>query len=404
MGRLDKTTKIVKEAVIALCKRRCATDSFYDDRDVKDRAFVSTCEGLECIFLPCLEFERINLTRLLKKFPELLECLQSDVDYLINRSKIPDKEKEFEFPGDPYLGESRRITPKNQIPNLDSTALAVSTMLHLKTVIEREHLSKEGFPISMMNDLIENGLSQIDKNHIKNQGWPWEESRKEAHIYFTWSVLETLSDVFEYDPKLFNKYDSLKAARNETKIWIEENILNNMADGIDVGKDITQTYFYIESLISLTILETDKYLKIADFLKYLLPFCDKIADQPLFAEYQIEEKRTTLTDYCIIPLLLRGLAAVFLEFGSIDKFKKGIGLIDHKKIIQQRFDHLNQKRTKEHLWAFDSEEFELYYTERAIEALVVYHDYKCERKKKKPQTKSYNQMRQEMKKMHKIKN
>jgi len=392
MDSLDKTTKTVKEAVIALCRRRCASGGFYDDYAARKKpGFVSTCEGLECILLPCLEFKRINLKSLLKQFPKLESCFHDDIDYLINRSKISDKVNEFEFPGDPYLSESRRITPKNQIPNLDSTAFAVSTMLHLKTVIKRENPFKEKFPISMMEDLIKNGLSQIEKKHIENQGWPWGGSSQVSHIYFTWSVLETLSDVLEYDPdeELFDKYDSLKAAMNDTKIWIEKNILNNMAEGKDVGKDITQTYLYIESLVSLIILSTDKYLKIADFLKHLLPFCDEIAEENVFAQYQIEGKSATLTDYSVIPLLLRGLAAVFLDFGSNDEFKNRLETINYKKIIQDRFDHLNQKRTKEHLWAFDSEEFELYYTERAIEALIMYYNYKYGHKIKKLSLKSF---------------
>ena len=403
MDRLDKTTKIVKEAVIALCKRRCATDGFYDDREVKDRAFVSTCEGLECIFLPCLEFERINLTSLLRQFPKLLECIQSDVDYLIVRSKVSDKEDEFEFPGDPYLGRSSRVTAENQLPNLDSTAFAVSTMLHLKTVIEREHYPQEKFPISVMKDLIKKGLFQIMESHISKEGWPWRRIGKKTHIYFTWSVLETLSDVFEYDPdeELFDKYDSLKAANNETKIWIEENMVNDMAEGAVIGKDILKTYFFIESLISLTILGTDKYMGIADFLKHLLPFADKIAKKTLYAEYPVKPEPKTLTDYSIIPLLLRGVAAAFLKFGSHKEFKKVTRLINYKEVIQQRFNHLNQKRTREHLWAYDAKRFELYYTERAIEALVMYHNYKCERKKGKLPTKSLKNMKQALEEIDK---
>lgn len=403
MNRIDKTTKILKEAVIALCRRRCATDGFYDDREVKDRGFVSTCEGLECILLPCLDVERINLTSLLKQFPKLLECLQSDVDYLIFRSKVSNKEGEFEFPGDPYLGKSSRVTPENQLPNLDSTAFAVSTMLHLKTVIERENYSQEKLPISVMKNMIRNGLSQIKESHISKEGWPWRRGSKETHTYFTWSVLETLSDVFEYDPneELFDEYDSLKAACNETKIWIEKNLINDMAEGALIGKDILQTYFFIESLISLTILGTDKYRGIADFLKHLLPFADKIAKKTLYAEYPVKPEPKTLTDYSIIPLLLRGVAAAFNKFGSHEEFKEMTSLINYKNVIQQRFNHLNQRRTTEHLWAYDAKRFELYYTERAIEALVVYRNYKCERKKEELPTKSLKKMKQDLKEIHK---
>lgn len=406
MDRIDKTTKIVTKTIIALCKRRCASNGFTDDGgDVNEGAFVSTCEGLECILLPCLEFEKINLSILLKQFPKLLECLQSDINYLISRVKISDKGDEFVFPGDPYLRIGRVRNSTNQLPNLDSAAFIVSTMLNLKTVIERENISKEKFPISEMNDLIKHGLSQINDSHIPNKGWPWARGGEETHMYFTWSVLETLNDAFEYDPdeKLFDKYDSLKDAMDDTRIWIEKNMLNNMAEGKDVGKDITQTYLYIEALISLTILGTNKYLEIADFLNHLLPFCEKIAEKPLSAEYHIENKPTTLTDYSIIPLLLRGITAAFLEFGSNEKFKKRTSSIKYRKVIKGRFDALNKKRTKEDLWAYDAKNYELYFTERAIEALIMHYNYKYERKKKKLPIKTFKKMRRDLEEMHKTK-
>jgi len=405
MDRIDKTTKIVTKAINAICKRRCASNGFTDDGEAKERFFVSTCEGLECILLPCCEFEKINLSIFLKQFPKLLKCLQSDVDYLISRVKISDKGDEFVFPGDPYLKIGIKVNPESQLPNLDSTAFAVSSMLHLKTVIEREHHLKKEFPISAMSDLIKHGLSQIKESHIPNQGWPWRRSSEKTHIYFTWSVLETLSDVFEYDSKgeLFDEYDSLKDAFNETKIWIEENELNNMAECTDLRKDNLQTYFFIELLISLTILGTNKYSKIADFINHLLPFSVKIAHKPPFTQYPIEGQPTTLTDYSIIPLLLRVLAAAFLEFGSDEGFKKEIGLVNYKKAIQGRFVHLNKMRTRENLWAYNAENYELYYTERAIEALVMYHHYEHGRKKEKPPTKSLKNMKHALKEIHKTK-
>lgn len=403
---LDTITKTVTTAIEALCERRCFSDGFVDDV-YTEKAFVSTCEGLECILLPCLYFDKFTFSSLLKKFPKLVECLQEDVSYLISRSTIEKDKEKLSFPGDPYLGPSKIVTSENQLPNLDSTAFTVSTMLHLKAFSEKEKVLQTIFPISQMNKLIKAGLTQIRDSHIENQGWPWGVNSQESNIYFTWSVLETLSDAFEYDPdgKLFDDYDSLKAAMTEAGQWVEQESLPDMAEGKELGlgkRDITQTYFHIESLIILTLLRTSKYSKIADFLKHLLPFCDKIAKKKTpFAEYPIPPHPTTLTDYSIVSLLLRGISAAFLEFGDNKLFKEGIGIIKYgvKEVIQQRISHLDQKRTKEGLWAYNAKRFELYYTERAVEALTMYYFYLHQRKRPKPPTKSLTKLKEGLKKI-----
>lgn len=400
---LDPITKTVKRAVETVCSRRCSSNGFVDDY-VEEKAFVSTCEGLECILVPCLNFERITLSGLLKEFPNLLLCLQEDVSYLISRSGIAKDKGKVSFPGDPYLGPSKFITPENQLPNLDSTAFTVATMLHLKAFIEKGELSQRTFPTESMESLVRAGLTQIRDSHIENQGWPWGVGIEESHIYFTWSVLETLVDAFEYDSdrKLFDDYDSLIAAMVETRQWIEQELLPDMTEGKELGlgkKDITQTYFYIESLIILTLLETSKYSEIADFLKHLLPFCGKIAKRTVFAEYPIRNQPTTLTDYSIILLLLRAVSAAFLEFRDEKVFKEEVGgTINYEKIIQQRVTHLDQKKIKDGLWAYNAKKFEWYYTERAIEALTMYYLYRQGRKKGKLPTKSLRKLREDLRK------
>ncbi len=406
MTRIDAITTTVKRAVEAVCSRRCSSDGFVDEY-VRERAFVSTCEGLECILLPCIYFDRIALSELLEKFPELVECLQEDASYIISRS-APEKDKgRFSFPGDPYLGIGKRIGEENELPNLDSTALAVSAMLHLKALVQKEEVLQDEFPIVKMDRLIKGGLTQILDSHIENQGWPWGPGVQESNIYFTWSVLETLSDVFEYDPdgKLFDDYDSLRAAMAEAIKWVEEEWLPNMAEGKELGlktKKLAPTYYYIESLIMLTLSGTSKYPEVADFLKHLLPFCDKIAKKKLEAQYIISGEPTTLPDYSIVPLLLRGISAAFLEFWEDEVFKEEIGInIKYKEIIQRRISDLDQKRTKEGLWAYDAKHFEWYYTERAIEALTMYHLYVHQHRRVKPTTKSFKKMKEELKEVEK---
>ncbi len=378
---LKKTiTSLVEGAVEGIINRRISDSAFLDNVDVKKRFFTSTCEGIESILIPSSVFPQLTLQKLSEKFPQLPEILFDEADFLIKR--IIKSESDL-APGDPYLkrGGSIKKADRNQLPNLDSTSFIVSTLIDIREQILNGNLKVNKEFSSPINDIINDGISTIVKYHIKGKGWPSGIGDPNTHLYFMWSALETLRDVLDIENKddLEIPEKEIEAIFEETTKWVENEILFDMVNGSlyittkkKDGSDFIKTYNYLQGLIILNIGKSKQYKDIITFINKFYSVCYRILPNE---EYEILYNLDTfkLEDSSIAPLALRGIVPTILDNLGNEEFAKELikSRLSYSDIISDIIKRISEKRTADKLFASDSEDYELYYTERVIEALTI---------------------------------
>jgi hypothetical protein len=88
---------------------------------------------------------------------------------------------------------------------------------------------------------------------------------------------------------------------------------------------------------------------------------------------------TTLRDSSILPLIVRSIATVFGEYPDREfkSFTKKARLRDPWSylIMKDRIEELKRKQNRKGLWGPEGTDYEIYYTERVIEALISCYQY-----------------------------
>ena len=95
----------LEKAIRVIVEKRIEDECFRDDEEANSRAFISTCEGLESIFIPAVSECSVELRSVLDDFPDLTSCVEVDIKYIFERCS---SSQPFQFPGYPYVTKGSR--------------------------------------------------------------------------------------------------------------------------------------------------------------------------------------------------------------------------------------------------------------------------------------------------------
>lgn len=413
-NRKKQISQELESTVSAVIENRLSNGNFGDNVSKSQAAYLTTCEGLESIFVPIVSNLKLSFPKITKKYPDLLDCICKDLSYLLGRCQDGET---FIFPGDPYAetGVKKRIP----IQTVESAAFTISTFSHALDIfqsnnIDLPHQLKYKEAISAALVYLENAFCEDEKD-----GGYWPAvlgTKKEASIYFTWTVLETLVDFFEtnYDAPLYKtsceklggyafkvrswlervklpimeigdlsfalyakKYKEIKVGSNPINSSLDELVHVEQVTNNDLQRELnTIIYesFYI--LIMLNLLWSEKRSSMAKFLRYLLPQLSSLLEMTPEAYYQVPGAKEPLEDFSIVPLALRGVAKVLVENERDPDFRGALDVINFDGVVSLCNKALNSKKLSSGLYAYDGETYEVYYTERVIEARVNFEESK----------------------------
>lgn len=368
---------------------------FFADRENPHRAIATTCESLESFFIPCLVIDNPKISRLIEE-----KLVFNDLLFVC-------KEVESKgFVGDPYTS----------IANVDSAAFVVSALVHAREIFkdtpkdeefeiislkaDRDTETEEGPKkekvsslLDKMEEVISKGIDFLYDNwDDKTESWDKTEG---FQLYFSWSVIETINEIEYYldenddmfrrkGSEVFEKIDKIK---RELRVHIEDKFLEGMSNGEYLQKDYMNIYPQVNGIIILALLESLSVDSIAQsFLKVKETYeryHDELASSGIV--YQIPNSGGTeqISDYSITPVLLRATSLLLDNYSSFVQFSEVIGRDKMRGLQDILFEELTSLEEPtfrnssggayRHLWT--REAFEIYYTERAIEALTVYYEF-----------------------------
>jgi hypothetical protein len=367
-----------------------------------------------------------------KQRSEIKKIIYSALQYLITTYNEFAAENGL-GPGEPYLttrGKKRRSTSQ-ELPYTEANAFLISTILHFM-------LNAKYFPNTpgeLSNDNLRVVASQSIEQLLKafiykkksiRSGWshtlPAMSQEAQGEIYFTWSTIETLVDVIDYS----NQIDFLDANLKQSILVCFESVREDLEFYLFDSKNIKIPFIFLHPSISerkleiyntcqafiiLGLLNTEKYAEMILTLITLVTNSNLISEiaknEGYLVKYLLRMSSTgnhNLDDESILPLIVRSIATVFGEYRDA-KFLKSTEKAHLRDpwsylVMADRIEELKKNRTSDGLWGPDGDDYEIYYTERTVEALVSCYYYVTEKdsaEKSRTKSKSFQSFNDEYK-------
>ncbi|HEY0427501.1 MAG TPA: hypothetical protein VGC76_06820 [Pyrinomonadaceae bacterium] len=427
-GEIEKT---LRSTVSATCKRCLDPKLAFTDSQYKQKSFVTTCEVLETILIPMLIWGEDILPKGNDR-RKVKQVIYQALEFLIEKNDDFINEGNKLCPGDPYFSTRGTRKGSKPLPYTEANAFFISTILHFLLCAEHfkdapTKLSKDNLK-TIANTALSNLLEQFIDKRGKITGWSHTTSEinpgGQGEIYFTWSIIETLVDIQYLREIDFISNEVLGEKINDCF----KKVTAAMEDYLYGGGKLTRPFIFTHSIIRdkkldiynkcqafiiLGLLQSERYSEMILTLITLVTNSNLISeianDEDYLVHYSLKTASTgghVLDDESILPLIVRSIATVFDEYYD-EKFLKATEKAHLRNpwsylVMKDRIEELKKNQTPEDLWGPEGEEYEIYYTERTVEALASCYYYLTESEKRPTmlkESKDFENFRKEYKEL-----
>jgi hypothetical protein len=355
------------------------------------QGIILASEALLCFLSPA-----VNIPNIREKILSILPL--SGVEEALNQIILWTEEGFF---GSPYINFSEKTKFEKDQDFSDSACFVVSALLYAKKLFGDKISPKLRTKI---NKRVTEGLKVINESHLGKdvEGWSWGRVDKpdEAFLYSSWTALETVTDLFDPSLKLkdFCPPESksilkeLEKKIDYTKKWIEQTFILNPREeegaNLDMTKDIIafnprdrDAYYNLYATISLLLTKSSKTKEIEKALNITISeFFDsgsKVRIHYLQESFDFYfDGKEILTDVNLkkysdrtfLPLLLKCISLFIGRNPQRMELYKPRLLDTYEMLLENR--DLSDKYTSVWDKGALTAPYSIYYTERAIEALM----------------------------------
>ena len=394
MNVYDEIVNTTFNAIECLIRNRIKVSAFTDQEDVHERQYFSTLEGLDAILIPLVNLPKNFLWQpLVSKYPELINIIIDDLNFIIGMNL--EREQPPEEHGMPYFTE-KRGTRQDPYWTTECSSFTLSVLINYLKLEEKYNLKRPKIPKTRALDVIRLNVDWVSKCRRNSDGWSWT-FKTDAHPWPTWSLLDSFEELLSL-PKYQHQYRYLQQQCDSITSTIIKSFLDTTEESYltQWRKKVLQPtvegkQFDINVALDLSrlILATCLYKsgqEVFPLVQSLYCWITSIKDfgQTEYC-YRLIEPSDTSYDSSLLPSLLRTLivSSHSLRPKLVSNLDENIGG-DHQLAINKVYSALQQDLITGHqdykgLWGVRHKgqpKYELYYTERILEALsdfLVYY-------------------------------
>lgn len=372
--------EILYKALERLILNRISDRAFTDQEDVISKGYFSTLEGLEALLIPFVNLPKnMFWDPLRQRYKELPEIISEDIDFVLSHNKkeaVPPKEQ-----GTPYFeqGKGIRLTP---YWTSECASFSLSVLTNYLMLCEKVGL--KGVPSERIARVIKTNLQWI--NLCKRDfGWSWT-TDSPSHPWPTWSILDTFEEMLncdlltdlhdlispEFTPILNKIIESFQTnvVGSYMSNW-EEKVVGSRPYDVEAALDLSRL------MLAVSLHSNRKVIK--PLARKLYAWASETDFENVDYNYHLQPKSDYIVDSSLVPSVLRTLIimAGVLKFKGVSDIEKSIGQ-SHEVVVNRVYSHLMKNQIThgrfKDLWGVSSQglKYELYYTERTIEALTEF--------------------------------
>lgn len=360
----------------------------YDNqwKDANPPGIIISCEALLAFLIPAAAMPELR--------DEMLSIVSKEtiIETLFGKDQVLGLCKD-EFYGSPYIDFSSASGGKGDLGFLDSASFVVSTVYLVSRLLGTD-LDKN--QLERIEKTFERGLTFIKESFVEGQGWSWGTFDKpdEAFLYCTWTAVECLTDLLQdrdavrsISPKWKEFEGDVEGKLNTAREYLERAHIDSPKEGMNITEgtvsyEPTDTYlnYNLYAVVSLLLLGSKKNQEIEKAIDVILSEfkkSEKVRRRYLAKPmtFYFDSKTiirasddTEYKDRAFLPLLLKALSLFIKENPKeSQKYEKDTAEV-YKELLRNRdFGRYQYVWDK---YAEKDSGYAIYYTERAIEALV----------------------------------
>jgi len=378
------------QALDRLIKNRLQDGVFIDEVDVKDKQYFSTLEGLESLLVPFVYLPKNRFWEPLKdNYPKLKEAIIEDIKYVLTFNKHPTPPDEQ---GHPYFTERKATKPYWTSECASFTLSVLTNYLDLKRKFDLATNPDEKDII----EVIENNIRWI-KTCKRDQGWAWISAQQNSHPWPTWSLLDTFEELLDslsdkisenmfqtIDKECTDVVNNIAASFKDTRpdsyfsLW-KEKIINRTPYDVETAFDLSRL------MLAVSLHKSQRI--ILPLVKMLYEWASNADFSKVNYKYHLKEKASYIYDSSLVPCIFRTLIIMAgkVKPKKIEKLDQELKQ-DHELVINRVYNKIMESQIThgqyQGLWGVMNGRinYELYFTERTIEALTEFlQHYKSKR-------------------------
>jgi S-adenosylhomocysteine hydrolase len=365
-----------------LISNRINNKAFLDEVDVNDKAYFSTLEGIECLLIPFVNLPRNQFwIPLNDQYADLTNLILEDIRFILqfNREHIIAPQEQ----GLPYFTH-RKLVRHYPYWTSECASFTISVLANYLELNRKFDVSK-GIDGKEIENVILKNIEWVNALRRGDYGWAWINDQTRAHPWPTWSILDTFEEIKDYQ---------------STKIMFQniekecDDVVSHILAGFEDSSSgsyydnwynfvINRTPYDVEKALDLTRLMLAVSLHKPEKAFPLVEMLYKWASNADFSQtnykYHLKEKSEYIPDSSLVPCIFRALIIMVDRLSSkrIDRLNEELGS-DYKIILNRVYSRLTKSLINngkyENLWGVENDgiKYELYYTERTIEALTEF--------------------------------
>ncbi len=377
---------LLQNALRRMVFNRLEDGTFTDEQDVRnERYYFSTLEGLDAILIPLVNLPRSSFWDVLNgDFPGMITAIGDDVNFIIRSN--PENREELPPPdhGRPYFRQEqgRRAYWTSECASF--TISVLTNYLRLREILRVSRNAKP-YPRDVVS-VIRQNLEWVARCMRGNAGWAWVFDSAE-HAWPTWSLLDTFDEVLRDDAVHSQVQESLPDVKSVvdrlySSISVSGDLRSyftkmvNRASGGEQGYDPIAALDLVRLMLAISLHKPGR--EIQPMAQVLFSWAQICGFANTEYRYHLKERYDYVVDSSLVPSVLRCLIVMSDLLGAheVAKLDKLLGR-DHEETIHRVYlrllDDIIVEGKYKGLWGVRLDgalTYELYYTERAIEALT----------------------------------
>jgi hypothetical protein len=400
MTPTEQISNLLKASILQVARRRLIDKFYKDDQESKQRYYFPTLEGLEAILIPAVALEETSWAILVSNFSQLPSLVSQDIEYALKLNKPSKKQQQ----GAPYFAAGRRASTKYYWIS-ECGAFTLSTLINVLTLSKLNSKAPPSFDSALLRRIITRCVSDLLDCAVAGGGWTWSKGGKTADPWATWSVVETFADYLAYSDEFDIRLPEIRRVTNaldNTREYLRAQLDWHARDTIagvwyqtvyskrhmKTKEQVKRAYSFVHTVISSSLLGLQEEGHFRELATLLFKSVEEVKVKNVENLAKVASKDEKIDDYSYNPTLLRALTAIYVQLDENGREDLKLRLrASPLSYIKDQFDILMRDYivTGEWagLWGYHRK-YEIYYTERAIEALVSLSEFLQVWKKRTP--------------------
>lgn len=378
----DQVQSLLYNSLQKLINNRINDKAFFDEVDVNDKVYFSTLEGLECLLIPFVNLPKNQFWVLFNdQYADLANLILEDIKFILqfNRGHIIAPKEQ----GLPYFTH-RKLIRYHSYWTSECASFTISVLANFLELNRKFDVSKD-INEEEIESVIKQNIEWVNALKRGHDGWAWINDQTRAHPWPTWSILDTFEEIKDYQSTRITFHNIEKECDD-----VVSHILAGFKDRSSgsyydnwCNLVIGRTPYDVEKALDLTRLilavSLHKPEKAFPLVVLLYNWASNADFSQTDYKYHLKEKSEYILDSSLVPCIFRALLILVDRLSSkkIDRLNEELGS-DYKIILNRVYSRLTKSLINngkyEDLWGVENDgiRYELYYTERTIEALTEF--------------------------------